>query len=40
MLVAPLAAGREPALRQLLASMLLRVGVCDPANAVLPFGEF
>ncbi|WP_428422502.1 hypothetical protein [Methylibium sp.] len=38
--VAPLAAGREPGLRELLASMNTAPGVLDPRNAVLRFGEF
>ena len=38
--VAPLAAGREAGLRELLASMNSVAGVADPRNAVLPFGEF
>jgi hypothetical protein len=38
--VAPIAKGREPALRQLLATMNVRPGVADPNNALLPFGEF
>jgi hypothetical protein len=40
MVVAPVAAGREPALRELLSTMNAMPGVADPGNAVLPFGEF
>ena len=40
MLVAPLEAKREGALRALLASMNLRPGVADPENALVPFGRF
>ena len=40
MLVAPLAPGREGALRSLLASMNVRPGMADPHDAMLPFGEF
>jgi hypothetical protein len=40
MVVAPVAAGREPALRELLSTMNSLPGVVDPGNAVLPFGEF
>jgi len=38
--LAPIAKSREPALRQLLATMNLGPGVADPNNAVVPFGEF
>ena len=38
--VAPLAAGREPALRALLETMNAQPGLADPFNAVLPFGAF
>ena len=38
--VAPLAAGREPALRALLETMNAQPGLADPFNAVLPFGVF
>ncbi len=38
--VAPLAEGREAALRQLLGTMNRESGIADPANAVLPFGAF
>src|SRR5450432_892058 len=40
MVVAPVAAGREPALRALLATMTSAPGVADPHNVVLPFGAF
>ena len=40
MVVAPIAAGREPALRDLLATMNTVPGMADPGNAVLPFGLF
>lgn len=40
MLVAPLAAGREPGLRELLGSMNAAPGMANPRNAVLPFGAF
>ena len=40
MIVAAVAAGREPQLRKLLGSMNLRPGVCDPANELLPFADF
>ena len=39
MVVAPIAGGREPALRELLASMNVAPGQVDPDNAVLPFGR-
>lgn len=38
--VAAVAAGRERALRELLATMNSQPGVADPANALLPFGQF
>jgi hypothetical protein len=38
--VAPLAAGRERALRSLLAAMNSTPGVADPHNPLVPFGEF
>jgi hypothetical protein len=38
--VAPVLAGRESALRKLLASMTSQPGMADPENALLPFGEF
>jgi hypothetical protein len=40
MVLAPVAAGRERALRELLDTMNSEPGVADPGNAVLPFGEF
>ena len=40
MIVAPVAAGRAAALRELLRSMTQAPGMADPRNAVLPFGEF
>lgn len=40
MVLAPVAAGRVDALRQLLGSMNVRPGVVDPHNALVPFGEF
>ena len=40
MVVAPLGAGREPGLRELLGSMNSEPGVADPGNALVPFGEF
>ena len=39
-MVAPVAKGRERDLRELLATMNSAPGVADPANAVLPFGQF
>jgi hypothetical protein len=38
--VAPIAAGGEPALRALLATMNSAPGVADPRNRLVPFGEF
>ena len=38
MVVAPVAAGREPALHALLASMNSAPGLADPRNAIVPFG--
>ncbi len=38
--VAPIAAGGEPALRTLLASMNSTPGVADPDNTLVPFGRF
>jgi hypothetical protein len=38
--MAPIAAGREAALREFLRTMNSQPGVADPRNAVLPFGEF
>jgi hypothetical protein len=40
MVVAPLAPGREAALRALLSAMNAEPGMADPHNAVLPFGMF
>jgi len=40
MIVAPLIAGEEAALRSVLASMTVERGMADPQNAILPFGEF
>jgi hypothetical protein len=40
MVLAPIADGRRDALEQLLDSMVQRGCMADPANAVLPFGEF
>jgi hypothetical protein len=40
MVVAPIAAGREDDLRQLLASMNRSPGVVDPHNPIVPFGQF
>lgn len=40
MVVANVAAGREPALRALLDTMNAEPGIANPANAVLPFGQF
>ncbi len=39
-IVAPVAPGRESALRDLLAAMNRLPGMADPDNAVLPFGAF
>jgi len=39
MLVAPVVAGREAALRSLLASMNKSAGVIDPFNTLVPFGQ-
>jgi hypothetical protein len=38
--VAPIAAGGEPALRALLATMNSAPGVADPGNPLVPFGKF
>jgi hypothetical protein len=38
--LAPLAAGSEPALRSLLSGMTSAPGRADPYNALVPFGEF
>jgi hypothetical protein len=40
MVVAPIVAGREDDLRQLLASMNRSAGVVDPQNPIVPFGGF
>jgi len=40
MVVAPIAAGREAGLRDLLSTMNSAPGVVDPLNAVVPFGRF
>ena len=40
MVLAPIAAGRERGLRELLDTMNSVPGVADPGNAVLPFAEF
>jgi hypothetical protein len=40
MIVAPVTPGREAGLRQLLASMNEQPGVVDPANSIVPFGQF
>ena len=40
MVVAPVAAGKEAALRALLGSMNSAPGIADPRNAVVPFGAF
>ena len=40
MVAAAIRPGAEPALRALLATLNLSPGVVDPANAVLPFGQF
>lgn len=40
MVVAALAEGREQALRELLGTMSLLPGTADPANPIVPFGEF
>lgn len=40
MVVAALADGRESSLRELLAAMNVLPGMADPANPLLPFGEF
>jgi hypothetical protein len=40
MVAAPVAPGREDALRSLLARMNLRPGIVDPNNALLPFARF
>ena len=40
MVTAAITPGREPALRELLATMTTVPGAADPHNAVLPFAEF
>jgi len=40
MVVAPLAAGREGSLRELLDTMNSAPGMADPGNTILPFGAF
>jgi hypothetical protein len=40
MVIAPLAAGRKRALCELLATMTAPPGMADPANTLLPFGQF
>jgi hypothetical protein len=40
MIVAPIDPPREPDLRKLLATMNSEPGMADPANAVVPFGQF
>ncbi len=40
MVVAPIAAGRELALRELLETMNAEPGMANPHNALVPFGEF
>src|SRR5689334_20715700 len=40
MVVAPVAPGREAALRELLATLNGAPGMADPRNGVLPFGAF
>ena len=40
MMLAPVTPGRERALRELLATMNSKPGMADPANAVVPFGQF
>ena len=40
MVVAPIAAGQRTTLDDLLTSMNTQPGVCDPSNALVPFGEF
>ena len=40
MVAAPIAPGREPALRTLLATMNLAPGVVDPNNELVPFARF
>jgi len=40
LVVAPVAAGKEPALRALLHSMNAEPGIADPSNSVVPFAQF
>ena len=40
MLVAQVTPGRERGLRELLETMNSKPGMADPANVVLPFGQF
>jgi hypothetical protein len=40
LVVAPVAAGKEPALRALLHSMNAEPGIADPKNSVVPFAQF
>src|SRR5215470_19090787 len=40
MVLAPVTPGRERALRELLATMNSKPGMADPANPILPFGQF
>src|SRR5215510_2739637 len=40
MVLAPVTPGRERALRELLAKMNSKPGMADPANPILPFGQF
>jgi len=40
MVLAPVTPGRERGLRELLETMNSKPGMADPANAVLPFGQF
>jgi hypothetical protein len=40
MILAPIAEGHEASLRALLASMNISTGMADPANTLVPFGQF
>ena len=40
LVVAPVAAGKEPALRALLQSMNAEPGMADPGNGIVPFAQF
>ncbi len=40
MVIAPLAAGRKRALCEMLERMTALPGLADPANTLLPFGQF